>query len=123
MTEDQAGLVRKAEASLQAAKSLAEQGYIDFAVSRAYYTMFYVAQAFLLINGLIFSKHSAVISSFGRDFAHAGRVPVEFHRHLIEAEVQRNAGDYHIKSTLTPADAALQIERAEAFLTLAQNFL
>lgn len=48
MTPDQAALLRKAHSSLQAAKLLAGEKLFDFAVSRAYYTMFYVAEALLL---------------------------------------------------------------------------
>jgi uncharacterized protein (UPF0332 family) len=57
MKPEQAGLPRKAHESLDAAKLMARQGYQDFAASRAYYSMFYVAEAFLLEKGLAFSKH------------------------------------------------------------------
>lgn len=39
------------------------QGFYDFAVSRAYYTMFYVAEALLDQEGLSFSSHAAIISA------------------------------------------------------------
>lgn len=57
MTAEQAALLRKAETSLQAAQLLAAEGFYEIAVSRAYYTMFYVAQALLLGEGLAFSEH------------------------------------------------------------------
>jgi uncharacterized protein (UPF0332 family) len=44
----QAGLLTKARWSLAAARRLAADGDLDFAVSRAYYAMFYTVQAFLL---------------------------------------------------------------------------
>ena len=94
MTEDQRELLQKAASSLSAAKLLLEGGYPDFAASRAYYTMFYVAEAFLEGEGMSFSKHSAVIAAFGKHFAHAGKVPVDFHRYLIEAQEARHTGDY-----------------------------
>lgn len=80
MTLEQEALLRKARDSLRGARVLADQKLYDFAVSRAYYRMFYVAEAFLLGEGLTFSKHSAVIASFGQRFAKPGRVPVELHR-------------------------------------------
>lgn len=58
MTPEQAALLRKAQDSVRAAKLLASQGFYDFAASRAYYAMFYVAEAILLSQGLSFSKHS-----------------------------------------------------------------
>ncbi len=39
---------QKAQDSLRAAKLLEENELIDFAASRAYYAMFYVAEAFLI---------------------------------------------------------------------------
>jgi uncharacterized protein (UPF0332 family) len=61
---EQIALLRKAAESLRAAELLATNELFDFAASRAYYTMFYVAEAFLLNEGLTFSSHAAVISAF-----------------------------------------------------------
>jgi uncharacterized protein (UPF0332 family) len=85
--------------------------------------MFYVAEAFLLNEGLTFSSHAAVISAFGRDFARTGRVPVEFHRYLIDAQGLRNQGDYDIDSAITEAEANQLIAQAEQFLELAERLL
>ncbi len=85
--------------------------------------MFYVAEAFLLGEGVAFSKHSAVIPAFGQRFAKTGRVPPEFHRYLIQAEDSRNVGDYDITSGLSESDAAEQIVRAEKFLELAERMI
>ncbi len=45
MTEEQRELLQKAQMSLAAARHLLLGGYPDFAAPRAYYTMFYVAEA------------------------------------------------------------------------------
>ena len=123
MTPEQAALLQKAWDSLQAARLLSEQRFYDFAASRAYYAMFYVAEAFLLGEELSFSKHSAVIAAFGQQFAKTGRVPPEYHRHLIQGQAIRNVSDYDIGPSLSEADAAEQIAHAEAFLDLAKQLL
>ena len=97
MTEDQSALLEKADESLRAARLLAHEGFFDFAVSRAYYTMFYAAEALLLKENLSFSKHSAVIAAFGLHFVKAGHVASDFHRYLIEGMDSRNVGDYALK--------------------------
>ncbi|MGP1385988.1 MAG: HEPN domain-containing protein [Thainema sp.] len=56
MTSEQQFLITKAERSLEAANQLMQQGFHDFAVSRAYYAMFYVAEALLDQEGLSFSS-------------------------------------------------------------------
>ena len=97
MTSEQEQLLKKAHDSLLAARVLAREGMFDFSASRSYYAMFYAAQALLLAKGLSFSKHSAIIAAFGREFAkHDVVVPAEFHRYLIEAQEDRNVGDYGI---------------------------
>lgn len=123
MTPTQQALFDKALRSMRGAKVLNETGLPEFAASRAYYTMFYVAESFLEGEGLSFSKHSAVISAFGREFARPGRVPVQFHRYLIDAEEIRKRGDYHVEHGLTAEQAAEQIAHAQEFIELAENLL
>ncbi len=123
MTQEQEALLQKAVRSLQAAKVLNQTNLPEFSVARAYYTMFYIASAFLEGEGLAFSRHSAVISQFGQRFANTGRVPVEFHRYLIAAEQVRRQADYNIDPGLTEAQAQEQIDRAEKFLELAEQLL
>lgn len=106
MTPEQRDLLVNAGDSLAAAQLLASQGYYSFAGSRAYYAMFYVAEAFLLGQGLAFSKHSAVIAAFGQHFAKPGATPPEFHRYLIEGQNVRNAADYGRGPKLDAAQAA-----------------
>ncbi|MGD1853939.1 MAG: HEPN domain-containing protein [Leptolyngbyaceae cyanobacterium] len=119
MTEEQQELLLKAQQSLDAAKLLLSQDYADYATSRAYYSMFYVAQAFLAGKDMAFSKHSAVIAAFGREFAKTQKVPVKFHRYLIEAQALRTTGDYGQLNALTIEQAAEQIEHAEQILMFA----
>lgn len=123
MSPEQAALLKKAKDSLDAARLLFEKGYYDFAASRTYYSMFYIAEAFLLGEGLSFSKHSAVIAAFGKRFVKTGRVPKEFHRFLIEGEDSRNIGDYDIVSGLNNEEALEQIRHAESFIELADKML
>ena len=119
MTDEQRELLLKAQQSLEAAKLLLTNNYPDYATSRAYYTMFYIARAFLEGEGFSFSKHSAVIAAFGREFAKTQRVSPEFHRFLIEAQELRAASDYGQFNAVTIDQATEQIDRAEQFLAVA----
>ena len=123
MMAEQTALLKKAESSIESAKLLTANGFHDFAVSRAYYAMFYLAEAFLLGEGVSFSKHSGVISAFGQRFAKTGRVPVDFHRYLIEGQESRTVGDYDTGMSLSNVDADEQIKRAEKFLELAKQLI
>ena len=123
MTPDQTALIRKAHESLEAAQLLAGKGFTSFAASRAYYAMFYAAEAILLSEGSTYSKHSAVIAAFGQRFAKTDRIPKEYHRYLIEAGGIRNVGDYDIHSSLTVEEVEQHMDRARLFLEMAGRFL
>ena len=118
MIKEQQFLAQKAQDSLRAAKLPEAEGLADFAVSRAYYAMLYIAEAFLLKENLSFSKHSAVISKFGEYFVHTDKIPSKYHRYLIDAEQMRLKGDYDRTERLESEDAKLVIQRAEEFLEL-----
>jgi uncharacterized protein (UPF0332 family) len=119
MTPEQQALLDKAERSLEAAQSLIEQGFYEFAASRAYYAMFYVAEALLDRQGLSFASHAAVISAFGQHLARPGIVPTEFHRQLIDAQAQRTRADYDPNPDLSQADAERLVNQAQGFLSFA----
>lgn len=123
MTPEQQALLNKSERSLEAAQSLSQQGFYDFAVSRAYYAMFYVAEALLDQEGLSFSSHAAVISAFGQHLARAGKIPTEFHRQLIDAQAQRTRPDYDPQPDHSQPDAEVIISQAQTFLTTAVQSL
>ena len=123
MTEDQEELLLKAQQSLAAAQLLLGNDYPDFAASRAYYAMFYAAEAVLEGDGLSFSSHSGVISAFGRKFARTKRVPAKFHRYLIEAQNLRTTGDYGQFNAVDQAQASNIVEQSREFLAMVQSLI
>ena len=123
MTEDQKELLDASRESLSAARLLWDGGYYGFAAARAYYTMFYVAEAFLEGEEMAFSKHAAVIAAFGRHFVHAGKVPAEFQKHLTEAQELRLYGDYGSVNSVSPEKSRESIERAQQFIEVAERLI
>ena len=116
-------LLRKADESIQAAKVLGAEAYWDFAASRAYYAMFYSAEALLLERELSFSSHSAVIAAFGKEFAKTNELDSKFHRYLIDGQDLRNAGDYDIGPAVTETQAKDVLTWAEEMLAAARAHL
>ncbi len=123
MTSQLAALAEKARRGIRSAHILVRDGDYDTAVSRAYYAMFYLAEALLLSKNLAYSKHSAVVAAFGREFAKPGLLPVDFHTHLREAAEARNICDYQAVSHVTEEAALQHISRAEDFLAATEKFL
>ena len=63
MTPDTAKYLDKAERAIEAARKLLEIHDTEGGMNRAYYAMFYVAEALLCEQGLSFSKHAGVHSA------------------------------------------------------------
>jgi uncharacterized protein (UPF0332 family) len=109
--------LERAEASIQAAKSLAEGGYYDFVASRAYYAAFYAATAALLCEELGFSKHSGVIAFIHREFVKTGRLDKRHGKNLNWLFELRGVGDYGATVHVLRRDAERAIKVAEEFLS------
>ena len=116
MKEATPGFLEKAERAIRVAKRLLEDGDVDFAAGRAYYAMFYAAQALLHEKGLRFRKHAGVHGAFGEHFAKTGVLDSKFHRWLLDAFDERLSGDYGSEIVVSSEDVASIIAQAEEFL-------
>ena len=123
MTSAQEELLKEARESIGAARHLVAGGYFDFAVARAYYAMFYAAQAMLLEQGLVFSKHGSLLAAVGQYLVKPGHLPAQLHRNLIKAYDARIEGDYEPGLRFTEEAATSRIAQAEEFLTAAEEKL
>ena len=116
MTAKPAALLAKAERTIASAEHLLDAGDIDGAAGRAYYAMFYVAEALLIERGLEFSKHSGVQAALGQHFVKSGQLDARFHRWLIEAFGRRLVADYDVDEVLDPEQVRASIGNAREFL-------
>jgi len=116
-------ILDKARESLAAAQLLSEQGYPDFAASRAYYTMFYTAQALLLHRGLSFSSHSAVIAAYGKEYSKTKVLDPKFHKYLIAVQDFRSQADYIFGVGVSESHAQNAVNWASEFLEIASDYL
>jgi uncharacterized protein (UPF0332 family) len=73
--------------------------------------------------GLTYSKHSAVISFFGKEFVKSGKVGPEFHTILREAFELRRDAEYDIYCEIDEIAAKVIQEFATNFLNMAKAYL
>ena len=116
-------LLRRAEHSIHAAEVLTVAEEPEIAVGRAYYAMFYCAEALLYERGFRFHSHRAVISAFGERFAKTGALPPPLHGWLTAAANRRNQADYNAEVTMTRLEAELLVAQAREFLIAARAYL
>ncbi|MBI4517320.1 MAG: HEPN domain-containing protein [Deltaproteobacteria bacterium] len=115
-------LIQRARRSLRSARNLLEDGDHDFAMSRAYYAMFYAATAALLSRNITRAKHSGVIGAFGQHLVKAGTFTPAHQRMLQAAFSDRTAGDY-AGVFPTRDDVERRIEEATQFVGAVEQFL
>lgn len=118
-----AAYMERARKSLEAAKGLRQDGYHDFAASRAYYAAFYAASALVVNIGLDSSKHSGVIAIIHRDFVRTGKLDKEHGKDLNWLFELRSVGDYGIVMHVTEYDCTQAIQIAEQFIQAAEAIL
>ena len=122
MTPEIIELLERERQSQKAASNLLRSGYINFAASRAYYSMFYIAQALLLSKGMSFSSHSAMLAAYGKEFAKTNLLNPEFHRQLLQSQDRRNVGDYGMLGSLEKEDAKEILTWSKKFLNAAEQY-
>jgi uncharacterized protein (UPF0332 family) len=123
MKDSSKQLLEKASRAIGAANTLLDNRSSEFSTGRAYYAMFYTAEALLNEKGLRFRKHGGVHSAFGEHFIKTGIFDAKFHRWLLDAFDRRIESDYGIEVLVIDRDARELIEQAKEFLQAARSFL
>ena len=102
--------------------TLEHQDYIS-AVNRAYYAVFYAANALLATRHMERSKHSGVIAAFREHFVKTGLIEPEYSDWYGETLDARQRGDYTLDLVLDEARARELIEQAERFADRVERYL
>lgn len=113
--EEVEALIKKSRRYLKSADLLIRDGDYDSAISRAYYSMFYLAEALLLGEGLSFSSHKAVIGAFGKYFVKTGKIKKDLHQSLIDVFEKRQFSDYESQEHTDKEMAEEVLEKAKVF--------
>ena len=115
-------LISKSRESLEVTRQLFATNHFGICASRAYYSMFYAAQAVLLHIDLQFKKHSAVIAAFNKKFVKTGVFSPAMFKSLEKGYDLRIESDYGLVP-VTKEEANALIKEAESFLTAVQEYL
>ncbi len=123
MKEKTRKLLDKAQDAIESAEILRNAGKEEGAAGRAYYAMFYIAEALLYERDLEFSKHAGVHAAFGEHFARTGILDPKYHRWLLDGFRVRLSGDYTVDAAISTDLVNEMIERAREFLGAARSSL
>ena len=123
MKEDTKFLLEKAEQAIGAAESLLRDEYNNFAAGRAYYAMFYTAEALLAEKELEFKKHIGVHRAFAEHYIKPRIFDQKYYQWLVAAFNSRLVGDYAIRAEFDKDEVQEWIEQAREFLNKKKEFL
>lgn len=116
-------VIDKSKRAIESARREYENSNYDYACSRAYYAVFYLLEGILFLDNKRFTKHSAVISVFNRDFIKTGIFPVEFSKHIKYLLKRREIGDYSFSIKVDQEDALNCISKAEDVFVVISEYL
>ena len=123
MNERTRKLLDKAIDYIEGAEILLDHKKIDIAAGRAYYALFYVAEALLNEKGLQFKDHGKVIGAYGKEYAKTNLLDPKFHRWLRVGFDTRLVSDYQTDTNIEAAMVSDMINQAREFLEAAQKYL
>ena len=123
MKESTQQLMFNAEETLQAAEVLFKELYLRDAVNRAYYAVFYIAEALLNEKDLRFKKHGTVHGSFSQHFVKTGIFDSKYHKLITRSFGQRMLGDYDEVTKFSADEVSGILEQAWEFLETAKRYL
>jgi len=115
--------LEKASDALASARLELAEGHLDFAINRLYYSGFYAITALLLNSGRQFTRHSAVMSAFNRDFVKTGKVDVAWSKFYQKLFDDRQQSDYVPTATFDKLDVEQRIEEAESFIKVIRDLI
>ena len=115
--------IENADESLSVAQLDLDNGFNAAAINRAYYAIFYAANALLATEKLARSKHSGVLAAFRQHFIKTGLLPSELSEIYGLVMDDRHESDYDIMSATSTEDAVIDIQQARHFVDEVRTWL
>jgi uncharacterized protein (UPF0332 family) len=108
---------------LEAAKVNLDNDFYASSVNRAYYAVFYAANALLATLGEARSKHSGVVSVFRLRFIKTNELSVELSEIYGDLMNSRQSGDYDLNTRIEPETARQLLEKGRLFVDEVEQWL
>jgi len=115
--------IENANESLSVAQLNLDNDFNAAAINRAYYAIFYAANALLATRKLARSKHSGVLSAFRQHFIKTGLLSSELSEIYGQVMDDRHESDYEIMSATSKEDAVIDVHQARHFVDEVRTWL
>mgnify|MGYP000636450559 FL=1 len=115
--------MERANEMLEAAKKNLEIGQYKTSLNRSYYAIFHAMRAANILKGFDSSKHSGVIAYFNREYLKSGILEKNLSVIIKNSAFLREKSDYDDFFIASRKDAEKQLEDANAFVMVIEQFL
>lgn len=115
--------IENAQEMLEVAAHNLTGGFYGSAVNRAYYAIFYAANALLRTRDIVRSKHSGVIAAFRQHFVKPRLIEAEYSRIYGRVMENRHVGDYEVAVSVDSETAKKDLRDAQRFVEHVEQFL
>jgi len=115
--------LENAQEMLEVARLMLSNDFYTSTINRAYYAIFYAANALLITKNLSSNKHSGVISAFRQHFVKTGLIDPEYSKIYGRAMEDRHESDYELESPATKEDAQINLAGATQFVAEVERWL
>ena len=115
--------IENAHESLSVAKLNLDNDFYAAAINRAYYAIFYAANALLVTKNLSRSKHTGVLAAFRQHFVKTGLVSPEVSEIYGQVMDDRHESDYELITATSQEDAAIDLQQAHRFVDAVEAWL
>jgi uncharacterized protein (UPF0332 family) len=115
--------LERANEDLAAGENALKNGDFRVCANRAYYAIFHAIRALLILDGLDFKKHSAVIAHFRMKYIKTGVFTAEFSKIVGRAFEICTESDYEDFFIISKEDVEKQLSDANKFINEIEKYL
>jgi uncharacterized protein (UPF0332 family) len=115
--------IAQAYEALTSATDNIQLKHYSTAINRAYYSMFYAANALLATKGIQRAKHSGVLAAFRQEFVKPGLIEAHYSDSYGDAMDSRHQADYAVGLNITKKLAQAYLRDAQRFVARAEQYL
>ena len=115
--------LERAKEDLATAQDNFEKKRCRASVNRSYYAIFHALRALTALDGFDSGKHSGIIAFVNQNYVKSGIFDKNFSKMVDSAFRLREKADYEDFYIVAVEDAAKQIEKAQAIITMVEQYV
>jgi uncharacterized protein (UPF0332 family) len=125
VVDSRSALFAKAWEKYDSAVLLHDKGFLDDAISRAYYAVFHGVAVLLRDKNVKLNvhKHVYILTQFQKEFIEPGLIKQDTYKKIIAIKTQREIADYSLESEPLASDVKLIIEDARSCLVEFETYV